>query len=106
MENKDSLILRIKRNWLEEIVFGKKRIEYRNNTLFYISRLLNKDVSESVWRKYKTVSFYCPLGATGKILRAEVEYKKTTYNEKNNQYLIHLGKVLKHNLPKPKAKKK
>jgi len=101
---KNNLTLRIKRKWLEEIVFGKKRIEYRENRPFYLQRLVNKDADEGVFKEFDSVDFYCPIGQTGKNLNAEVEFKKTTYNEKDNVYEIHLGKIISHNLPKPKVK--
>lgn len=98
-EKSATLTLRIKRVWLEEIVFGKKRKEYRDNSKFYQSRLVSKDL---YFLKYEKVYFYCPMGTTGKNLTAEIVFKETTYDEKDNIFVIHLGKILKHNLPKPK----
>ncbi len=103
---KNNLTLRIKRKWLEEIVFGKKRIEYRDNTNFYAQRLVITKGKEDVARDFDSVEFYCPIGSTGKNLRAEVKFKGLTYSEKLNQFEIHLGKIISHNLPEPKAKKK
>ncbi len=106
-KEKARLTLRIKRKWLEEIVFGKKRIECRDNTKFYAQRLLETDEDgDLVCRKFDEVYFYCPIGQTGQNLMDVVQYKKTDWNEKINQMEIYLGKVISHNLPTPKVKKK
>ncbi|HET9135346.1 MAG TPA: hypothetical protein VFO76_01820 [Candidatus Kapabacteria bacterium] len=99
---KHNLTLRIKRIWLEEIVFGKKKIEFRDNSEFYAQRLMIYRGDDEIPREFECVEFYCPIGATGKILRATVEFKKTICNLKKNCFEIHLGKIISHNLPKPR----
>ncbi len=91
------LTLRIKKVWLEEIISGKKKIEYRDNTTFYwqrIGKYLDLE-TDAPCRYYDAVYFYCPIGTTGKILRATFECKKIAANVKDNCYEIHLGKQIK-----------
>jgi hypothetical protein len=104
------ITLRIKRVWLEDLVFGTKRIEYRDTTLFY-GRQFCRDVaeceegSEGVIRDDITLmKVFCPLGSSGKKLEALFPVKMIDLSDDGKQFRIHVGDCIEHNLPKPKAK--
>lgn len=101
-EKERLLTLRIKKVWLEEILSGKKKIEYRDNTEFYWQRIGQYMTKKAVMGKepdtkaFTSVYFYCPIGTTGKIIRATFQCKKIVGSVKNNRYEIHLGKQIKN----------
>jgi hypothetical protein len=95
------LTLRIKKIYLDQIISGEKKIEYRDNTEFYWQRIGQYLTKKSAMGKepdstaFKSVYFYCPIGATGKKIQATFQCKKIVGNLKTGQYEIHLGKKIK-----------
>lgn len=81
------LFLIMQEVWFDKIESGEKTEEYRDNTPFYQSRLLNKD--KTAFKKYKTVILQVGYHTGAKRLIVEVE--KITLKR---EFTIYLGKIL------------
>jgi len=81
------LFLVMQKIWFDEIENGSKIEEYRDNSPFYQSRLLNKEMS--AFKNYKTVILQ--EGYTTGARRMIVEVKKITLKR---DFTIHLGKII------------
>jgi hypothetical protein len=83
-----TLKLFIKREWFDQIQTGKKKIEYRDNSPFWRSRLYDKNGKK---RKYESIEFingykrYAPRMCT--------TFKG--FDLKRNSIHIHIGKVFR-----------
>ena len=81
--------LRIKREWLQQIVSGKKKIEYRDVTPHYISRFAPERLGHGFNMEIKALRLY-----VSSVEFAVVELKKITLDQKSKLFNLHLGKVL------------
>jgi hypothetical protein len=93
------LALRIKREYLQQIVAGTKKIEYRDNVKHYTLRFcerLNGEIFYNMWKskgfRFKKIDSL-RLYVSSKEY-AIVELKKITLPEPYETYFLHLGKVL------------
>jgi len=73
-------------HWFNEILQGRKKIEYREQTDYWAKRLLNSDGSP---RHYDTVLFRNGYAASAPVM--VVEYCGLTISD---DYEIHLGRIL------------
>lgn len=86
---KKPLFLIMEKYWFEEILEGRKDKEYRDNTPFYQSRLLNK---QGEFRNYDSVIMQ--VGSNKDARRMQIEIKKI---ENHGGFEIHLGKIIDTN---------
>lgn len=86
---KKPLFLIMEKYWFDEILEGRKDIEYRDNTPFYQSRLLNK---QGEFRNYESVIMQ--VGYNKEARRMQIEIKKI---ENHGGFEIHLGKIIDTN---------
>lgn len=84
-----NLHLILEKKYFKPILDGRKKEEFRTDSKFYRSRLLNKDGS---FKNYKTVTFQG--GYHKNALKMVIEIKEITYN---GLFVIHLGKCLESN---------
>lgn len=80
------LFLIMEKFWFDEILSGRKKIEYRVNTPFYQSRFFTKD---GTYRNYKNVLMQVGYNADAR--RMIIEIKKIVLD---GDFEIHLGKVI------------
>ena len=85
-ENKKVLYLTLKKRWFDEILQGKKKIEYREIKPYWTKRFLT---SEGKPRKFDTVFFRN--GYSKDSRKMEVEFNGLTIGE---EYEILLGNIL------------
>lgn len=81
------LFLIMQKVWFDAIANGSKIEEYRDNTPFYHSRLLNK--SKTAFKKYRTVILQEGYHTGAKRMIVEVE--KITLKR---DFTIHLGRII------------
>ena len=81
------LFLIMQKVWFDAIENGSKIEEYRDNTPFYQSRLLNK--SKTAFKNYNTVILQ--VGYNSDARRMIVEVEKISLKR---DFTIHLGKIL------------
>jgi hypothetical protein len=86
-EQEKPLFLIMQKVWFDKIESGEKTEEYRSNTEFYQSRLLNK--SKTAFKNYHTVILQ--IGYRPDSKRMIVEIEKITLKR---DFTIHLGKIL------------
>jgi hypothetical protein len=82
----EKLTTTIKRRWLQEIVAGTKRIEYREIKPYWTERLGNVSVPFRL-RLINGMSLTAP--------EVEVVVRRVRKNSRNRQYELHLGKILR-----------
>lgn len=78
----------IKGEWFDEIASGRKKIEYRDVTPFWDSRLFDKDGNR---RNYDSIEF---INGYNKDARRMIT-KFEGFSIRNNTYCIKVGKILK-----------
>lgn len=86
-EQEKPLFLTMQKVWFDAIENGSKIEEYRDNTPFYKSRLLNKD--KKAFKNYKTVILQ--EGYHTDARRMIIEVEKITLNR---YFTIHLGRII------------
>lgn len=86
-EQEKPLFLIMQKVWFDKIESGEKKEEYRNNTEFYQSRLLNK--SKTAFKNYRTVILQIGYNTDAKRMKIEIE--KITLKR---DFTIHLGQIL------------
>lgn len=86
-EQEKPLFLIMQKIWFDAIENGSKFEEYRDNTPFYRSRLLNKD--KTAFKNYKTIILQEGYHASAR--RMIVEVKEITLKR---YFIIHLGQIL------------
>ncbi|KPE51280.1 hypothetical protein AOB46_11320 [Chryseobacterium indologenes] len=77
----------MQKKYFDQIEKGEKIEEYRDDTSFYRSRLLNK--AQTAFKRYNTVILQ--EGYHKGARRMIIEVKQVTLN---NYFTIHLGKIL------------
>lgn len=87
IEQEKPLFLIMQKVWFDKIESGEKTEEYRSNTEFYQSRLLNK--SKTAFKNYSKVILQ--IGYNNEARRMIVEVEKITLNR---DFTIHLSKIL------------
>lgn len=87
IEQDKPLFLIMQKIWFDKIESGEKTEEYRSNTEFYQSRLLNK--SKTAFKNYRTVILQIGYSIDAKRMTIEVE--KVTLKR---DFKIHLGQIL------------
>ncbi|ASK29750.1 hypothetical protein CEY12_06355 [Chryseobacterium sp. T16E-39] len=87
IEQEKPLFLIMQKVWFDKIESGEKTEEYRDNTEFYQSRLLNK--AKTAFKNYRTVILQ--IGYNSDAKRMTVEIEKITLKR---DFTIHLGKIL------------
>lgn len=85
---KQILKIVIKGEWFDEIAAKRKKIEYREYTPFWISRLYDKNGKK---RPYDLIEFINGYNTDAR--RMITEYKG--FNKKGNLLHIHIGRILK-----------
>ena len=90
MGQSSKLILKIviKGEWFDLIKAKKKKIEYRDYTTFWISRLYDKDGKK---RNYDLIEF---INGYNKDARRMIT-KYEGFTKKGDKLLIHIGKIIK-----------
>lgn len=83
------LFLIMEKYWFDEILSGRKNIEYRADTPFYRSRFITKD---GKYRNYKTVLMQ--VGYNADTRRMTIEIEKIVLD---GDFEVHLGKILEKN---------
>ena len=78
----------IKGVYFDEIASKKKRIEYREYTPFWISRLYDKEGKK---RQYDLIEFINGYNTDARRMITKYE----GFNKKGDQLLIHIGKIIK-----------
>lgn len=86
-EQAKPLFLTMQKVWFDKIESGEKNEEYRDNTQFYKSRLLNKE--RTAFKNYRTVILQ--EGYHTGARRMIIEVKKIT---KKRDFTIHLGEII------------
>jgi hypothetical protein len=81
--------LRIKRHWLEEIVAGRKKIEYRDLTPHYIARFAPESKDYLMRDDIKALRLYVSSKEY-----AIVELKLIDLDDKQSMFCLHLGKII------------
>lgn len=87
---KKPLFLIMQQFWFDEILHGRKNIEYRENTPFYRSRLINKD---NEIKNYSSVIMQ--VGYHKNAQRMTVEIEKIDLDD--DYFEIYLGKIIDKN---------
>ncbi|MFP3835328.1 hypothetical protein [Chryseobacterium sp. SIMBA_028] len=87
IEQEKPLFLIIQKVWFDKIESGEKTEEYRSNTEFYQSRLLNK--SKTAFKNYRTAILQ--IGYNSDAKRMMIEIEKITLKR---DFTIHLGKII------------
>ena len=82
------LFLIMQKKWFDEILSGRKKIEYRDDTQFYRSRL----AKDGKFRNYKSVVLQ--VGYNADAQRMTVEVKNITLDD---CFEIHLGEIIEKN---------
>jgi hypothetical protein len=85
---KSILKIVIKGEWFDEIASKKKKIEYREYTPFWISRLYDKDGKK---RDYDLIEFINGYNTDARRMITQYE----GFNKKGNLLHIHIGKIIK-----------
>ena len=85
---KSILKIVIKGEWFDEIASKKKKIEYREYTPFWISRLYDKDGRK---RYYDLIEFINGYNTDARRMITKYE----GFNKKGNLLHIHIGKIIK-----------
>lgn len=86
-----TLILRIKKEHLDDITSGKKSIDYRDCTEYWVNRLVEDVINsgeeneEIVFTKFDKIKFLC-----GKIV-LEKTHVKTELDEENGEFQIYFS---------------
>lgn len=86
-EQEKPLFLTMQKIWFDAIENGSKIEEYRDNTPFYHSRLLNKD--KTAFKNYKTVVLQEGYHTSARRMIVEVE--KITLKR---YFTVHLGQII------------
>lgn len=86
---KKPLFLIMQKYWFDEILSGRKDVEFRDDTPFYRSRFIAKD---GKFRNYKTVILQ--VGYNTNARRMTVEVKKIILD---GDFEIHLGEIIRKN---------
>ena len=86
---KEKAVLKIviKGQWFDEIAAGKKTIEYREQTQFWISRLYDKEGSK---RHYDLIEFINGYNTNARRMITKYE----GFSKRGDQFLIKVGKIL------------
>lgn len=79
----------IKKEFFEAIKNGTKKQEFRRITKFWVSRLINKDQTETI--KYDLIEFIN--GYRKNAPRLLVEFKGVKINYKKGEFIIYLGNI-------------
>jgi hypothetical protein len=79
----------MEKTWFNEILSGRKKIEYRDDSPFYRSRLINKN---GQFRNYKNALLQVGYNKDGQ--RMTVEIKDIVLN---GEFEIHLGNITETN---------
>jgi len=87
IEQEKPLFLIMQKVWFDKIESGEKTEEYRSNTAYYQSRLLNQ--SKTAFKNYRTVILQVGYSTDAKRMIVEVE--KITLKR---DFTIHLGTIL------------
>lgn len=85
---KSILKIVIKGEWFDEIASKKKKIEYREYTPFWISRLYDKDGKK---RDYDLIEFINGYNTDARRMTTKYE----GFNKKGDLLHIHIGKIIK-----------
>jgi len=85
---KSILKIVIKGEWFDEIASKKKKIEYREYTPFWISRLYDKDGKK---RDYDLIEFINGYNTDARRMITKYE----GFNKKGDLLHIHIGKIIK-----------
>ena len=85
---KSILKIVIKGEWFDEIASKKKKIEYREYTPFWISRLYDKDGKK---RDYDLIEFINGYNTDARRMITKYE----GFNKKGSLLHIHIGKIIK-----------
>ena len=81
-----SLSLNVHREWFDKIASGEKRVEYRSNTPFWQTRLVD--------RTYKEVHFRNGYSPTAPFMRVEYLGVRKERSGRDSYFAIRLGRVL------------
>jgi hypothetical protein len=90
MKNVDSTILKIviKGEWFDQIASKKKKIEYRDVSPFWSSRLYDKNGKKRVYERIEFINGY---NSDARRMLTKFE----GFQKKGELYHIHIGKILK-----------
>ena len=91
--------LRIKRHWLEEIVAGRKKIEYRDFTEHYIARFATIEDVEggqnvTVREDIKFLRLYVSSKEYVIVQRRKIDIDNASENSDDWTFNLHIGKII------------